>query len=85
MLIFRHAESEKLADGVKVIPQSDAPKPCPYCGQEAVFNLISTDKDGLFISVGCRTRGCREYVVAQPTAEPMSGFKKLLKDWNTRA
>lgn len=85
MLIFKHAEAEKLADGVRVIPESEPPKPCPYCGGEGVFNLISTEKDGLFVSVGCRTRGCREYVIAQPTASPMSGFLKLLKDWNTRA
>lgn len=57
--------------------------PCPFCGHEGVLEF-SLNQNRLFVTVGCDTQSCREYLGRQMLERPFDDMLKLVDQWNCR-
>lgn len=62
---------------------SEALKPCPFCGGEAIIDIndASPDKENWTFQVGCDTPRCRGHAV---TSTHYFTVEEAVEEWNSR-
>lgn len=62
---------------------SEGLSPCPFCGGSGRLEF-SEVRDKLYVTIGCVTSDCREYLLAQGQAWPFDDMLKHVDQWNRR-